>query len=341
MTSITAEFIDRFSQFELDTEKKFTKLREEHKLDTTKLREEHKLDTTKLETRVTTLHEDVTKLRTDVIIPLETRVSKLEEEVDELGTHCTDLHDIARLTMVELLRLSSIISTSEDNLNLREFLVMARDQAAILFANRYPGIVPEGKDPNIYQMYPSHFKDYTGTEVKNKGPDGACIAFVKIVFSILQVPLNIDHHTLYGDQYSDHLAMARAILKAQVKQAMIHSPDQYRRSNETFMPFVDQIFDRIEHELKSSNRPFRNSRAPNENEVNRTQQKFWRVSKQLRTSHPNILKEVNVNQQNYGKPLLFSPIKSKKRRVAEITGKATAFRPNRRIPKGKSIINIL
>jgi len=243
MTSITAELIHRFSQFELDTEKKFTKLREEYKLDTTKLREEHKLDTTK----------QLTKLRTDVIIPLETRVSKLEEEVDELGTHCTDLHDIARLTMVELLRLSSIISTSEDNLNLREFLVMARDQAAILFANRYPGIVPEGKDPNIYQMYPSHFKDYTGTEVKNKGPDGACIAFVKIVFSILQVPLNIDHHTLYGDQYSDHLAMARAILKAQVKQAMIHSPDQYRRSNETFMPFVDQIFNGIEQELKSSN----------------------------------------------------------------------------------------
>ncbi|OEU06702.1 hypothetical protein FRACYDRAFT_253753 [Fragilariopsis cylindrus CCMP1102] len=282
MTSITAEFIDEFRQFQLDTEKKFTKLREEHKLDTTKLCEEHKLDTTKLETRVTTLHEDATKLRTDVIIPLETRVSKLEKEVDELGTHCTDLHDIARLTMVELLRLSSIISTR--------------------------------------------------TEVKNKGPDGACIASCPSISIII-------HYMEINTQI--HLAMARAILKAQVKQAMIHSPDQYRRSNETFMPFVDQIFNGIEQELKSSNRPFRNSRAPNENEVNRTQQKFWRVSKQLRTSHPNILKEVNVNQQNYGKPLLFSPIKSKKRRVAEITGKATAFRPNSRIPKKQSIINIL
>ena len=91
MTSIT-ELIDRFSQFELDTENKFTKFREEHKLDFTKLREEHKLGITKLETRIL-------KLRTDVIIPLETRVSKLEKKVDEIGTLCTDLHDIVELNM--------------------------------------------------------------------------------------------------------------------------------------------------------------------------------------------------------------------------------------------------
>jgi len=200
----STELIDRFNQFEIDTDNKFTKLREEHELDTTKLKQEF----------------------SNLIVPLETRVSKLEKEVDELGTHCKDLHDIARLTLVELLRLSSIISKSEVELNLREFLVMARDQAAILFANRYPGIVPEGIDPSIYEMFPYHFKNYTGTEVKNEGPDGACIVFVRKVFSILQVPLNNDHHTLYGDQYSDQLAMANAMLKAQVKQAMNCSPNR-------------------------------------------------------------------------------------------------------------------
>ena len=94
MTSIT-EFIDRFNQFELDTENNFTKLREEFELDFTKLREEHKLDFTKLETRVSKLEKEVDEL----VIPLETRVSKLERKVDELGTHCTDLHDIVELNM--------------------------------------------------------------------------------------------------------------------------------------------------------------------------------------------------------------------------------------------------
>jgi len=75
------------------------------------------------------------------------------------------------------------------------------------------------------------------------------------------------------------------------------------------MPFVDQIFDRVEHELKSSNRPFRNSRTPNENEINEKQQKFGKSFSTASNKSPEHSERSERKQAKLWETTTFLPYK--------------------------------